>query len=150
MASGFKFGLEKLLEIRIEKEEESKRLFTESQREKQLAEYKLQDLKKSYEKYSGINKGESLVYQKIKKNYLFALNKGIDITEKEVVIKNKEVEIRRDDLIQKQVERKTVDILKEKQKLAYDIEQNRLEQISNDEFALYAYMRTQGREVKSR
>ena len=41
----------------------------------------------------------------------------------------------------KQVDRKTVDILKEKQLAAYTKEENRIEQINNDEFALYAYMR---------
>ena len=41
MASGYKFSLQKLLEIRGEKEEESKRLFTESQRQKQITENEL-------------------------------------------------------------------------------------------------------------
>ena len=41
----------------------------------------------------------------------------------------------------KQVARKTVDILKEKQLNAYNKEQDRVEQVNNDEFALYAYMR---------
>ena len=44
MAERFKFGLDKLLEIRKEKEEESKRLFTESQREKKKIEEKLEEL----------------------------------------------------------------------------------------------------------
>ena len=69
---GFKFGLETLLEIRTNKEEESKRNFNKSQRELQEKQLKKEDLLNQYEKYSGINKGESLVYQKLKKNYLFA------------------------------------------------------------------------------
>ncbi|WP_300386302.1 flagellar export protein FliJ [Clostridium sp.] len=142
MADKFKFSLEKLLEIRADKEEESKIQFNKTQREKNDTEDKLSDLKKSYEKYNGINKGESLTYQKIKKNYLFALDKGIVQTEKDLVIKEKELFIRRDDLIKKQVERKTVDILKEKKEKAFYKEQNRLDQILNDEMALYAYMRS--------
>lgn len=141
MSTKFKFGLEKLLEIRIEKEEESKRNFTKTQREKQEAEIKLTGLKESYEKYNGVKSGESLVYQKIKRNYLFALDKGIVETEKNLVSKNKELEIRREDLLKKQIDRKTVDILKERKYTEYTKEEDRKEQILNDELALYAYMR---------
>lgn len=148
MPKAFKFGLEKLLEIREKKEEESKRKFTQSQREAKKTETKLNDLNNSYKKYNGINKGETLVYQKIKKNYLFALNKGIDETEKELKLRERELDFRREDLKKRQVERKTVDILKEKQLTAYNKEQNRIEQINNDEFALYAYMRNQASSKK--
>lgn len=141
MSKKFKFGLEKLLEIRIEKEEESKRQFTKTQREQKETEIKLSNLKESHEKYSGINEGESLVYQKIKRNYLFALDKGIEETEKSLMTKNKELEIRRKDLLKKQIERKTVDILKERQYTEFIKEEDRKEQILNDELALYAYMR---------
>lgn len=141
MSKKFKFGLEKLLEIRVENEEESKRQFTKTQREKQETEIKLIDLKESYEKYSGINEGESLIYQKIKRNYLFAVDKGIVETEKKLITKNKELEIRRTDLLKKQIERKTVDILKDRQYTAFTKEEERKEQIFNDELALYAYMR---------
>lgn len=141
MSTKFKFGLEKLLEIRIEKEEESKRNFTKTQREKQETEIKLTGLKESYEKYNGVKSGESLVYQKIKRNYLFALDKGIVETEKNLVTKNKELEIRREDLLKKQIDRKTVDILKERKYTEYTKEEDRKEQILNDELALYAYIR---------
>ena len=47
MAQRFKFGLDKLLEIRNAKEEESKRLFTESQREKRKVEEKLEELNRN-------------------------------------------------------------------------------------------------------
>ncbi|MDV4149702.1 flagellar export protein FliJ [Clostridium sp. AL.422] len=142
MATKFKFGLEKLLEIRIEKEDESKRNFTRTQREKQETERKLIGLKENYEKYSGIKEGESVVYQKIKRNYLFALDKGISETEKNLAIKKKELEIRREDLIKKQIDRKTVDILKERKHIEYIKEEDRKEQILLDELALYSYIRS--------
>lgn len=141
MSANFKFGLEKLLEIRVEKEEESKRDFTKTQREKQKTEDKLNELKGNYDKYNGIKKGETLIYQKIKKNYLFALDKGINETEKELITKAKELEIRRNDLIKKQIDRKTVDILKERQLIEFNKEEDRKEQLFIDELALYAYMR---------
>lgn len=142
MSKKFKFNLEKLLEIRLEKEEESKRSFTKTQREKQATEIKLTGLKDNYQKYNGIKDGESVVYQKIKRNYLFALDKGISETEKDLAIKNKELEIRREDLIKKQVDRKTVDILKERKYIEYTKEEERKEQILIDELSLYAYIRS--------
>ena len=142
MSKNFKFNLEKLLEIRKEKEEESKRNFTKTQREKQDTEIKLTGLKENYQKYNGVKEGESVVYQKIKRNYLFALDKGISETEKDLEIKDKELEIRREDLIKKQVDRKTVDILKDRKYIEYAKEEERKEQILIDELSLYAYMRT--------
>ena len=141
MASGYKFSLQKLLEIREEKEEESKRLFTESQRQKQITENELSNMRDSYDKYKGIRPGEDVIYQKIKRNYLLALESGIKNKEKELVVKSIEVEVRRIDLKQRQVDRKIVETLKEKQYRAFIKEQDRIEQINNDEFALYAYMR---------
>ncbi|MDB2125054.1 flagellar export protein FliJ [Clostridium paraputrificum] len=141
MTSGYKFSLQKLLEIREEKEEESKRLFTESQRQKQITENELSNMRDSYDKYKGIKPGEDVIYQKIKRNYLLALESGIKNKEKELVVKSREVEVRRVDLKQRQVDRKIVETLKEKQYRAFIKEQDRIEQINNDEFALYAYMR---------
>ena len=141
MASGYKFSLQKLLEIREEKEEESKRLFTESQRQKQITENELSNMRDSYDKYKGIRPGEDVIYQKIKRNYILALESGIKNKEKELVVKSREVEVRRIDLKQRQVDRKIVETLKEKQYRAFIKEQDRIEQINNDEFALYAYMR---------
>lgn len=141
MTSGYKFSLQKLLEIREEKEEESKRLFTESQRQKQIIENELSNMRESYDKYKGIRPDEDVIYQKIKRNYLLALESGIKSKEKELVIKSREVEVRRSDLKQRQVDRKIVETLKEKQYRAFIKEQDRIEQINNDEFALYAYMR---------
>ncbi|MEO2507042.1 flagellar export protein FliJ [Clostridium paraputrificum] len=141
MASGYKFSLQKLLEIREEKEEESKRLFTESQRQKQITENELNNMRDSYDKYKGIRPGEDVIYQKIKRNYLLALESGIKSKEKELVVKSREVEVRRIDLKQRQVDRKIVETLKEKQYRDFIKEQDRIEQINNDEFALYAYMR---------
>lgn len=143
MAEKFKFGLDKLLEIRAEKEDESKRLFTESQRVKKNIEEKLDDLKDNYNRYKGIKANEDIVYQKLKRYYLQGLQGGIKSTEIELVEKNKEVEVRRNDLRNKQMERKTVQTLKEKKYDKYVKEQNRIEQINIDELALYAYIRNQ-------
>jgi len=143
LAERFKFGLEKLLEIRREKEEESKRLFTESQREKKRIEERLQELKVSYQKYSGISPNEDVVYQKLKRYYIQGVQSGMRSTEKDLAVKNQEIENRRKDLTSKQMERKTVQTLKEKKYSEYVKEQDRVEQINIDELALYAYVRNQ-------
>lgn len=141
MAERFKFGLQKLLEIRISKEEESKRLFIESQREKRNIEERLNELNHNYNKYKGITPNEDVVYQKLKRYYIQGVQSGIRTAEKDLDVKNKEIDNRRKDLIVKQVERKTVQILKDKKYTSYIKEQDRIEQINIDELALYAYMR---------
>jgi len=141
MSQKYKFRLQKLLELREEKEEESKRLFSESQNDKIKTERELQELKDKYESYRGIKPGEDVIYQKVKRNYLYAIDAGIKNTEKELVIRERELEKRRNDLKEKQIDRKTVATLKDKQYNSYVKEQDRLEVIEIDEIALYAYMK---------
>lgn len=143
MAQRFKFGLDKLLEIRNSKEEECKRLFTESQREKRKVEEKLEELNRNYNKYKGISPNEDVVYQKLKRYYIQGVQNGIKSNEKDLVIKNQEVDKCRRDLMVKQMERKTVQTLKDKKYEAHVKEQDRVEQINLDELALYAYVRNQ-------
>jgi len=145
LAKKFKFGLDTLLEIRKEKEEESKRLFTESQREKRKIEERLEGLKESYHKYKGITPNEDIIYQKLKRYYLQGVESGIKSNEKDLVIKNQEIDKRRRDLTLKQMERKTVQTLKDKKYETYIREQDRVEQINLDELALYAYVKNQYR-----
>lgn len=141
MASGYKFSLQKLLEMREDKEEESKRKFSESKKEKIKTENELKSMQDDFDRYKGIKPGEDVVYQKIKRRYLVALEVGIKNKEKELIAKERDLELRRLDLKEKQVERKTVAKLKEKDYAKFIKEQNRIEQINNDEFALYGYMR---------
>lgn len=141
MAKGYKFSLEKLLEIREDKEEESKREFTESKKAKVNTENELNNLNECYERYKGIKPGEDVVYQKVKRSYLAALNIGIKQKTKELRTRERELEIKRQELAKRQVERKTVSRLKEKGYANFLEEQDRIEQLNNDEFALYAYMR---------
>ncbi|WP_294393149.1 flagellar export protein FliJ [uncultured Clostridium sp.] len=141
MSGKFKFSLDKLLELRRDKEEESKRLFTESQREKRKLEEKIENLQNNYDKYKGINEHEDVVYQKLKRYYIQGLQNGIKAAQDELVTKNLEVDKRRRELVEKQIERKTVETLKEKKYNAFVKEQERVEQINLDELALYAFIR---------
>lgn len=142
---GFNFRLQKLLDIRMDKEEESKRIFKEAQSEKLKVENELNNMQENYSKYNHINKDENLIQQKIKKNYLNALNLSINDMTLELDRKNKILEEKRENLKQKQIERKTVEILKDKKKMEFIKAENHIEQTTNDEFALYAYIRNRER-----
>lgn len=145
---GFKFRLQKVLDLRINREEESIIKFKKAQREKIQVQQKLDDLHASYKKYNVLAPDEDVIQKKIRLQYLEALDKNIDNTNKELDNKIKNLEDKRQELKQKQIERKTVEILKDKQKEAFIKEQNFIEQKSNDEFALYGYIRNHSKEVR--
>lgn len=137
----FNFKLQRLLDIRENVEEKSKIVFKKAQDEKNETENKLCNLKNSYEKYSEVRKSGNVVEQKITQAYLNSLTLCIDETSVELEKKCTFLEEKREELKQKQIERKTVEILKDKQKEKFIKEQNRIEQKNNDEFALYGFMR---------
>ncbi|MTK12863.1 MAG: flagellar export protein FliJ [Clostridiaceae bacterium] len=137
----YHFRLQKLLDIRLQKEDESKRIFKEAQSEKLKVEKKLNELKENYIKYRTISNKESVIEQKIRHVYLNAINYSINEAHEELAKKQKVLEEKRDQLKQKQIERKTVETLKEKQKETFLKEQNLIEQKANDEFALYGFIR---------
>ncbi|NMM61452.1 flagellar export protein FliJ [Clostridium sp. P21] len=139
--SKYNFRLQKLLDIRLDKEEESKRNFTEAQNEKLKVESKLQQLNENYEKYRNISGTESAVKRRITHIYLNAINYSINEACEELKLKEKTLQDKRYDLNEKRVERKTVEILKEKGEAAFLKEQNLIEQRNNDEFALYGFIR---------
>ncbi|MBU3208850.1 flagellar export protein FliJ [Clostridium algidicarnis] len=137
----FNFRLQKLLDIRTEKEEESKRNFKEAQGQKDKVENSLNNMKQNYSRYNSVIIKEDVVQQKIRRNYLYALNTSID--EKTIELNKKIIVLdkKREELKEKQIDRKTVEILKDKKKTEFlDIEKH-VEQVQNDEFALYGYMR---------
>ena len=134
--SNFKFKLQKLLDIRINEEEESKLLYSQAQNKKNIVEKKLIELENSYKKYSDMSIAKDTITQKITMNYLSHLNVSIKETLKE--LEEKEVEVEN---IDKRIKRRSLEVLKENQILEMQKEEERLEQISNDEFALYSYIR---------
>ena len=138
--SGYKFRLQRLLDIRIDKEEESKVKFREAQVQKMNTEIKLHNLKDTYEKTSKTENAFSLIERKIKSNYLYAVNISINNTKKELDNNVLNLEEKRSELEKKQVERKTVETLKDKKLMIFFKEQQMIEQKSNDEFALFGFI----------
>ena len=138
--SNFKFKLQKLLDIRVNEEEESKLFYSKAQNQKNIVENKLHELENNYKKYSDISRAKDTISQKITMNYLSYLNTTIKDTEKELEAKEIELEKAKKDFIDKRIKRRSLEVLKENKILELKKEE-RLEQISNDEFALYGYIR---------
>ena len=139
--SNFKFKLQKLLDIRVNEEEESKLFYSKVQNQKNIVENKLHELENNYKKYSDISRAKDTISQKITMNYLSYLNTTIKDTEKELEAKEIELEKAKKDFIDKRIKRRSLEVLKENKILEVKKEEERLEQISNDEFALYGYIR---------
>ena len=139
--SNFKFKLQKLLDIRVNEEEESKLFYSKAQKQKNIVENKLHELENNYKKYSDISRAKDTISQKITMNYLSYLNTTIKDTEKELEAKEIELEKAKKDFIDKRIKRRSLEVLKENKILEIKKEEERLEQISNDEFALYGYIR---------
>lgn len=139
--SNFKFKLQKLLDIRVNEEEESKLFYSKAQNQKNIVENKLHELENNYKKYSDISRAKDTISQKITMNYLSYLNTTIKDTEKELEAKKIELEKAKKDFIDKRIKRRSLEVLKENKILEIKKEEERLELISNDEFALYGYIR---------
>ena len=139
--SNFKFKSQKLLDIRVNEEEESKLFYSKAQNQKNIVENKLHELENNYKKYSDISRAKDTISQKITMNYLSYLNTTIKDTEKELEAKEIELEKAKKDFIDKRIKRRSLEVLKENKILEIKKEEERLEQISNDEFALYGYIR---------
>ena len=139
--SNFKFKLQKLLDIRVNEEEESKLFYSKAQNQKNIVENKLHELENNYKKYSDISRAKDTISQKITMNYLSYLNTTIKDTEKELEAKKIELEKAKKDFIDKRIKRRSLEVLKENKILEIKKEEERLEQISNYVFALYGYIR---------
>lgn len=139
--SRFKFKLQKLLDIKIKDEEESKLRYTQAQNQKKTIENNLRNLEMNYKKYSDISKAQDVVTQKITINYLSSLTQSIKVTNEQLEKEEVKVAKAKEDFIEKQIKRKSLETLKENEMLRLKKEEERIEQITNDEFALYAYIR---------
>ena len=98
-------------------------------------------INEKYDEYKIIRKNESAAFQKIKRNYINSLAGVIKQKEKELLVKKNDLERRRRDLLEKQKEKKTVEIIKNKRYDQFIKEENRKEQVVLDELALYSYFK---------
>ena len=75
----FKFRLQRVLDIKIKNEEESKIKYSKAQNEKRVVEKELDDLKQMYKKYENEIDVEDHIYRIINFNYLNSLYNNINI-----------------------------------------------------------------------
>lgn len=136
-----KFKLQKLLDIKIQEEEESKLEYTKAQNDKRVLEENIKQLDLSYKKYSNFDSNEDIISQKIRCNYLYSISQTIEESNKILEEKSKKVNEAKEIFIEKQISRKSLETLKENKLNKIKKEEERKVQVENDEFALYAYVR---------
>ncbi|HBC95889.1 MAG TPA: flagellar export protein FliJ [Clostridium sp.] len=137
----YKFRLQKLLDMRIDREDESKVEFQKAQSERLKVKEKLDQLEEKYDEYKNRPLPVSAMEQKITHIYINTLGLNIDETSRKLAVKEKIVSGKREELKQRQIDRKTVETLKDKGYRNFIKEQNKLEQKLNDEFALHSFIR---------
>ena len=129
----FKFRLQRVLDIKIKNEEESKIKYSKAQNEKRVVEKELDDLKQMYKKYENEIDVEDHISRIITFNYLNSLSNNINIKSNEL--------FNRVDLLNKQIERKSLEKLKENKFNLHKKKEELKEQATNDEFGMYSFLR---------
>ena len=138
----FKFKLQKVLDIKLSNEEESKLKYSKVEGEKRSIEEDLKNLRSDYNKYSNVENIEDIVTQKITSNYLNSLSNLIDDTNEKLIRKEEKLREAREDLLNKQIDRKSLEKIKEKKYKLHKKEEDLKEQAINDEFAVFSYYRS--------
>ena len=136
----YNFRLQKLLDIRIDSEKQCEIKFKLLIDEINKIQIQIDNLRKVYQEHASCE-SSTIPLRKMKYIYLGALSSSISEATKilvEKTIKSQEV---RCELTQKQIERKTVEKLKENAVAKFEKERNAKEQKINDELALYAHFR---------
>lgn len=137
----FKFRLQKVLDIKVKSEEESKIKYSKAQNEKRVVEKEINDLKQKYRKYENEINVEDSVSRIVTFNYLNSLSNSINVKNNELSKKEELVNAARYDLLNKQIERKSLEKLKENKYKLYKKQEELKEQATNDEFGMYAFLR---------
>ena len=149
--NNFKFKLQKVLDIKLRNEEESKIEHAKALKAKVDVQNELDELNSKYSKYSNMSDVEDVIKRKVIADYLNSLSSSIEEATRKLEEKQSILNEKQKDLIEKQVERKSMEKLKEKQFIVYKKELDIKEQNQNDEYALQSYIRYQqeNREVNS-
>ena len=137
----FKFRLQRVLDIKIKNEEESKIKYSKAQNEKRVVEKELDDLKQMYKKYENEIDIEDHISRIITFNYLNSLSNNINIKSNELSKKEELLNEARVDLLNKQIERKSLEKLKENKFNLHKKKEELKEQAKNDEFGMYSFLR---------
>ncbi|MDV3425960.1 MAG: flagellar export protein FliJ [Bacillota bacterium] len=137
----YEFNLQKLLNIREEQVEESKIKFKEAKIEKEKVQDKLESLNQEYHKYTKKAHEGTTIDKKLTWFYLEGMSINIKNTNQELIYKDKVLSERREDLKEKKIKSKTVEILKQKDYQRFTKTLKQQEQKENDEFAISGFVR---------
>lgn len=142
----FKFNLQKVLDYRLDIEQKAKDEFVTAQKNYLLQETILNDL---YQKRKDAN--DSIASFKTVYEYQ-SFTRYIDFIDKRIMVQKSNLENARIALDKKNKEllksisdRKVLEKLKQKAKDEFEFEQSKKEQNMNDDFALFSYIRNEGR-----
>lgn len=144
--SSFQYSMENILNYRKEKEEIAKEEFAQVQKEYFSQRNFLKNLEEKLENaindflQNGKNLKNSMEFKKIQQ-YLFFLQKKIDMQRQLVIKAEEKLEKKCQQLLLTQRDRKIIEKHKEKSFKRYLLEEKQKEQKFTDELALYAYMR---------
>lgn len=127
--------------MKVKNEDESKVKYSKAQSEKRVVEEELTNLKASYDKYSDVIDIEDVVRRKVTSNYLNFISNMIEETSSDLNEKQVLLNEARMDLLSKQIERKSLEKLKDNKYIAYKKLEDQKEQAINDEFGMYSYLR---------
>lgn len=142
----FKFNLQKVLDYRIKLEDEKKEEFIESQRDLMLQRNLLDDMSnmKIEMQSRKFNFKFSFDFQNHAR-YIELLQNRIDEQKSIVLTAKDRFETKKFELIKCTSDRKVIEKLKEKAKEEFEFEQSQIEQKQNDDFALFAFVRSERR-----
>lgn len=142
----FNFNLQKVLDFRITIEDKKKNEFVAAQknllREQKILEdtiSKKNRVIKDAENYRTSYEFQSYVH------FIDAVDKKIEKQREKVIICEKELDGKKQELLKAISDRKVLEKLKEKALQEFNIEQSKKEQRFNDDFALYAYVNRERR-----
>lgn len=143
----FKFRLQNVLDFKLKNEDQCKIKYSKAQNEKKVVEEELKTLKSNYEKYALEIDVEDTIERRITSNYLTFISNMIDKTNLELNEKKLLENEARLDLLNKQIERKSLEKLKEDKYSSYKKIVAQKEQSINDEFGIYSYFRNTAQEI---
>lgn len=143
MEAIFKFRLQKVLDIKLQAENEYMIVHSKILREKTFIENEIKNLESQYDMYSQMQyQDTSTLNKKIAYNYMNSLFQSIQGYKDLLVDVEKRYKESTKKLVALQSERKSLEKLKEKQYQKFLEELEEEEAMQNDEFAIQSYFRS--------
>lgn len=142
----FNFNLQKVLDFKITVEDKKKEEFVKALKESLHQEKVLKDLIFQKDKALGLITGlKTIVEFQGYTRYMDLIEKKTETQRGNVLKAQKHLENKKSELLKSTSDRKALEMLKDKAKTEFDLETSYKEQRLNDDFALFAYIRSERR-----